>query len=280
MPVAMKIESPIMAVNEGGAAIATFDFGGAVIATGDSRTASANVAGTTVQKRIRLQSIRVSSPGSAMTIVTIPDTMLVAEITPSALIATSATVTNLAPQHINVSRDLPMSSESLVRDVWVNRGTLLMHFASNVGMTTSLHLRLPELLRPTGVVFDQVLTIAPHDSVNLSIDLSHFRLHSQTGGYLRSLRAECSADVAAANGATVTVRSTDYISVRVTSTSVIADSAVAALKPTVIAINETYRSEPRRDQPEVPRQDQYPCRQHGFHPAYVHQCPDGAEPSL
>jgi hypothetical protein len=151
MPVAMKIENPIMAVNEGGAGIAIFDFGGAVIASGDSRTASANLAGATVQKRIRLQSIRVSSSGSSMTIVTIPDTMLLAEITPSALIATSATVTNLAPQHINVNRDLPMSSESLVRDVWVNRGTLQMHFASSVGMTTSLHIRLPELLRPTGV---------------------------------------------------------------------------------------------------------------------------------
>lgn len=106
-------------------------------------------------------------------------------------------------------------------------------------MTTSLRLRLPELLRPSGVAFEQVLSVPARDSVSLSIDLSRFRLHSQDGGYLRSLRAECTGDVAASSGSAVTVRSTDHLSIRVSSTSVVADSAVAALKPTVIAIDET-----------------------------------------
>ena len=140
---------------------------------------------------------------------------------------------------MSVSRDLPLNSESLVRDVWVNRGTLQMRFVSSIGMATSLRLRLPELLRPSGIAFEQVLNIPARDSVSLSIDLSRFRLHSQDGGYLRSLRAECTGDVAAASGSTVTVRSTDHLSVRVSSTSVVADSAVAALKPTVITIDET-----------------------------------------
>ncbi len=239
MPVALRIESPITARNEGGAAIASFDFGTSVIATGDSRTATASVAGQTILKKIRLESIRISTPGSGLSVVTIPDTMLLAEITPANLVATSATVTNIAAQHMSVARDLPLSGETLIRDVWVNRGTLRMHFTSSVGMQTSLHLRLPELLRANGTVFDQLLTIGPRDSVDLNIDLARYRLHSQTGGFLRSLRAECTADIAPASGSAVTVRSTDYVAARVTSTSVVADSAVAAIQPTVIAIDET-----------------------------------------
>ena len=238
MPAAMKIEAPIVARNEGGAVIATFDFSSALIAAGDSRTATADLAGKTVVKKIRLESIRVSTPGTGLSMVTIPDTMLLAEITPASLVATSATVTTMAAQHMSVSRDLPLSGASLVRDVWVNRGTLRMHFTSSVGMQTSLHLRLPELLRANGSVFDQVLAIGPRDSVDLNIDLAHFRLHSQTGGFLRALHAECTADVAPVSGSSVTVHATDYISARVTSTNVIADSAVAAIQPTVIAIDE------------------------------------------
>ena len=114
-----------------------------------------------------------------------------------------------------------------------------MHIVSGVGMTTSLRLRLPELLRPSGVAFEQVLSIPARDSVSISIDMSRFRLHSQDGGYLHSLRAECTADIAAAAGTAVTVRSTDHLSIRVSSSTVVADSAVAALQPTVIAIDET-----------------------------------------
>ena len=239
MPVAMRIENPIVARNEGGAAIASFDFGTSLIASGDSRTATASVAGKTVLKKIRLESIRISSPGSGLSVVTIPDTMLLAEITPAALVATSATVTNIAAQHLSVTQDVPLTGESLVRDVWVNRGTLSMRFVSSVSMQTSLRLRLPELLRPNGSAFDQVLNIAPRDSALLTIDLARYRLHSSTGGFLRSLRAECTADVAPVSGTSVTVRSTDQISARITSTQVVADSAVAAIQPTVIAIDET-----------------------------------------
>ncbi len=239
MPVAMRIESPIVARNEGGAAIATFDFGTSLIASGDSRTATASVAGKTVLKKIQLESIRISSPGSGLSVVTIPDTMLLAEITPASLVATAATVTNLSAQHLSATQDVPLTGESLVRDVWINRGTLSMRFVSSLDMQTSLRLHLPELLRPNGSAFDQVLNIAPRDSALLTIDLGRYRLHSQTGGFLRSLRAECTADVAPAAGTSVTVRSTDQISARITSTQVVADSAVAAIQPTVIAIDET-----------------------------------------
>lgn len=238
MPVAMRIEAPIVAVNDGGGAIATFDFGTALIGTGESRSATADVGGTTVLQRIRLESIRISSPGSGLSVVTIPDTMLLAVITPSQLVATTATVTGLAPQHINISESLALDSESLVRDVWVNRGSLQMRFANNGPLQTSFRLRLPDLFRPNGSAFEQNLTIAPHDSTALTIDLARHRLHAEGGGYLHALRAECSADLAAGNGATVTVRSTDNVAVRVTSTAVVADSAIAALKPTVIAIDE------------------------------------------
>jgi hypothetical protein len=239
MPVAMRLESPITAMNEGGAAIAQFDFGTSQIASGESRTATADVGGKTVLKRIRLDNIRISTPGSGLSFVTIPDTMLLAEITPTALVATNATVTNLATQHLSVTRDLPLTGESLVRDVWINRGTLTMHFVSSVGMNTSLRLHLPELLRSTGVAFDQVLNIGPRDSVDLNINLAGYRLHSQTGDFIRSIRAECTADASPASGSAITVRSTDYVMARVTSTAVVADSAVAAIQPTVIAIDET-----------------------------------------
>ncbi len=238
MQVGLRIEAPIMLANESGSAIGSFDFGSTMIDPGQSRTATVSLAGKTVHDRVRLDNIRISSPGSGTSMVTIPDTMLFAEITTSDLVATAATLSNIAAQHIVESRELPMTAATLMRDVWLNSGVLRLRLVNKVNLHTSLRLRLPELLRPSGQAFDQVIALAPQDSINLAIDLARFQLHSQNGSYLRSLRAECEADMPGSNGQPVSVNATDYVSVNVSTSTIVADSAVAALQPTVIAIDE------------------------------------------
>jgi hypothetical protein len=239
MDVPVRIETPIQLVNQAGGTIASFDFGGSEIPARGVRTAQSDLAGKSVLQRVRLESMRVSSRGSGSSPVTIPDTMLLATISSSDLIALSATTTQVSPQHFVATRSIPMNTESLIREVWLNRGTLNLRFVSSIDLRMSLRLRLPELLRPSGQTFEQTVNLAPRDSSVVSIDLGRTRLRSLDGGFLRSLVAECDADLYdAGNGSAVTLRSTDFVRVNATSSSVVADSAVAVLKPTMIAIDE------------------------------------------
>jgi len=239
MDVPVRIETPIQLVNQAGGTIASFDFGGAEIPAHGVRTVQTDLAGKTVLQRVRLETMRISSRGSGSLLVTIPDTMLLATISSSDLVALSSTTTQVPPQHFVATRSIPMNTESLIREVWLNRGTLHLRFVSSIDLRTALRLRLPELLRSSGQTFEQTVNIAPRDSAVLSIDLGRTRLRSLDGGFLRSLVAECVADLyGAGDGGAVTLRSTDFVRVYVTSGSVVADSAIAVLKPTMIAIDE------------------------------------------
>jgi hypothetical protein len=239
MGVPVKIETPILLANQGGGTIASFDFGTADILPGAERTADADLAGKVVLQHVRLEAIRISSPGSGLLQMTIPDTMLLATVTTSQLVALSATTTEISPQHFVTTRSIPMGTETLIREVWLNRGALNLRFVSNIDMRMSLRLRLPELLRSSGQAFEQTVSISPRDSFSLSIDLSRARLRSLDGGFLRSLAAECVADLfAAAQGSAVSLRATDFMRVEATSSSVVVDSAIAVLKPTMIVIDE------------------------------------------
>jgi len=239
MDIPVRMETPIMLVNQSGGTIASFDFGGTEIPARGVQTAQADLAGKVVLQRVRLESMRMSSRGSGSSPVTIPDTMLIATISSSDLVALSATTTQVSTQHFTANRSIPMNTETLIREVWLNRGTLNLHVVSSIDLRMSLRLRLPELLRSSGQTFEEIVNVAPRDSFLLSIDLGRTHLRSLDGGFLRSLVAECSADLFdAGNGGAVTLRSTDFVRVEATSGSVVADSAVAVLKPTMIAIDE------------------------------------------
>ncbi len=93
MPVALRIENPLTLANESGSVIGSFDFGTTLISAGEARTVTASLAGKTVNQRVRLSNMRVSSPGSGTSTVTIPDTMILVDISPLALVATSALTT-------------------------------------------------------------------------------------------------------------------------------------------------------------------------------------------
>ncbi len=238
MPVTMTIESPIAVVNETGGTIGQFDFGTTPIDAGGERSVSADIAGITVKHRIRLQNMRVSSPGSGTSVVTIPDPMLVATITTENLVAVSANVSNIDPQHTQVTRTVPLNTQTLVKDAWINRGMLNFHFVSTVGLPSTLHLRVAELLTQFGQPYERMVSLGARDSQDVTVDLAHFRLHDPANGYVRSLTAEMTADVAGSSGSYVTINSTDYFSATVGSSSLIADSAIAVLRPTVIAIDQ------------------------------------------
>jgi hypothetical protein len=238
MPVPMRIESLIIVANEAGGTIGQFDFGTTVIASGSSRSVSANLAGVTVRQRVLVQNIRVSSPGSGTSVVTIPNPMLVAVITSTNLVATSATVSNVDAQHTQVTRSIPLNSETLIKDVWINRGTLNLHVVSDVALQSTLRFRLLEVLTQSGAVYERVINLGARGSQDVSIDLSRCRIHGPANGFVRSLTADVIADVPGSSGSYVTISSTDQFSASVSSSVVVADSAIAVLKPTVIAIDQ------------------------------------------
>lgn len=238
MPVAMVIEQPFVLANQTGGVIAQFDFGTSQIAPGGERSATANLAGVTVQRGVRLQNIRISSPGSGMSMVTIPDPQLIATVMPAELVATSATVTSIDAQHMEATRTIPLNTRTLVQDVWIDRGSLNFHFVSTVGLPATLRLRVQELITPSGQPYEKTLSIGACDSQDVALDMAHFRLHNPAGGFVRTLTAQVTADVEGSSGSIVNVKSTDYFHARISSSSVIADSAIAALQPTMIAIDQ------------------------------------------
>jgi hypothetical protein len=238
MPVPMRIETPVVIVNEAGGSIGQFDFGTTTIPAGSSRSVSATLAGVTVRQRVLVQNIRVSSPGSGTSVVTIPNPMLVAAVSSTDLVATSATVSNVDAQHTQVTRSIALDSETLIKDVWVNRGTLNLHVVSEVALPATLRLRLLEILTQSGAVYERVINLAARGSQDVSIDLAHCRIHGPANGFVRSLTADVIADVPRSTGSYVTINSTDQFSANVTSSVIVADSAIAVLKPTVIAIDQ------------------------------------------
>jgi hypothetical protein len=238
MPVPMRIEAPVVIANEAGGTIGQFDFGTSLIAAGGSCSVSGNLAGVTVRQRVLVQNIRISSPGSGTSVVTIPNPMLVAAVSSTNLVASSATVSNVDPQHTQVTRSIPLNSETLIKDVWINRGTLSLHVVSGVALQSTLRLRLLEVLTQSGAVYERVINLAARGSQDVSLDLAHCRIHDPANGFVRSLTADVTADVPGSSGSYVTINSTDQFSASVTSSVVIADSAIAVLKPTIIAIDQ------------------------------------------
>ncbi len=70
MPVELTVDAPVAVVNDVGGSVASFDFGAIPLAPGEERTAMADLAGRSIHKRLRLEGMRISSPGSGMTMVT------------------------------------------------------------------------------------------------------------------------------------------------------------------------------------------------------------------
>ena len=173
---------------------------------------------------------------------TIPDPMLVATITTDNLVAVSANVSNIDPQQTQVTRSVPLNSQTLVKDAWINRGALMFHFVSTVGLPSTLHLRVAELLTQFGQPYETVVALGARDSQDVTVNLAHFRLHEPANGFVRSLTAEVTADIPGHSGSYVTINSTDCFSARVGSSSVIADSAIAVLRPTAIVIDQRSAS--------------------------------------
>ncbi len=238
MPVAIMIEDPITIVNEAGGTIGVLDFGTAPIGAGGERSAGTDLGGILVRQRIRVQGMRISSPGSGTSMVTIPDPMLIVSMSAENLVATSANVSNIDSQHIGTACTIPLETGTLAKDVWINRGTLNFHVVSTVNLPSTVRFRVAELLTQSGQPFERTISLAARDSQDLAIDLARFHLHDPGNEYVRSLTANVSADVEGTAGNFVSVNSTDYVSARVATSIVIADSAFAILRPTAIAVDQ------------------------------------------
>ncbi len=238
MPVAIVIEEPITIVDEEGGTIGVLDFGAAPISAGGERSAGTDLGGILVRHRLRVQGMRISSPGSGTSPVTIPDPMLIVTLSAENLIALSANVSNIDAQRIDTTCTIPFDSKTLAKDVWINRGILNFHIVSTVNLPSTVRLRVAELLTQSGQPYERTIPLAPHDSQDIAVDLAHFHLHDPGNGFVRSLTADVSATTVGSAGNFVSIHSTDYVSAKVASSIVVADSAVAVLSPTAIAVDQ------------------------------------------
>jgi hypothetical protein len=239
LPFPVRFESPVSLQNGSGISIATFDFGSALLAAGEQRSTTASVAGVTVTKHFTLTSLRLSSPGSSLNVVTIPDTMLAVTVSPENLVATEAIITDLPAQHVEVSRSIAIGGRTLIQQAWLNRGSLSLRIVNNVDVDVSFWIQLPDLYSSQGQPLQRTVVLPAHADQTIAFNLAGYSVHGLPGNYIRSLSAICKADVAPGSlGKMVTLRSTDYVTVQATSTQLVADSAIAVIQPTVINIDQ------------------------------------------
>jgi hypothetical protein len=128
-----------------------------------------------------------------------------------------------------------------VRELFIRSGGLHLAFASRISLDIMLKYRLSELMHRVGN------TYAPHeDSIMLPangtgshvIDLAGFKIQSQGFELIRNLEIVSSVTLPNGSSQPVTVNDTDKVLIDVARTApVVADSAVAVLKPTWVNVN-------------------------------------------
>jgi hypothetical protein len=217
---------------------ATLSFANARLAAGQTAVRSADLAGQTVSRVVRMSGISfhlLGKPGS----VTIPaGPLLHASISFASLRAHSAIVAHIPAQLLtnNDTTFLAINDSTIIKEVLFRQGTLYLDFQSRVAVDLSLMYRFPEVRRPTGITYSGSLFLSRYGSGKDSIAVPGYRIRSVTGDLVRSLEAISSLNLPAADN--VTLNDTDKVNITFSSSAkVIADSTVAVVKPTWVNVN-------------------------------------------
>ena len=241
LPVPVTVQNPITLRDAGGVACGTFDFSGrGAIQPGTESVASMDLAGVFLTRSLSLSGITLIEPGSVQPVAIPPDSLMVATLVPKNLIVRSAIVTTLPPQIAanNVTRSLAIRDSNLVKDLCVKSGTITLHFQSALPVNATFSYSIRELLTPAGSVYTDSVTLPAGKSLDRTSDLRAYRLHSPDGSFIAALDVTGSISLTpVGGGAQVKVQASDNVSFTITTTSIVADSAVGVMKPTWVNIN-------------------------------------------
>jgi len=245
LPVPLDVMSPISLYDRFNNVVAVFQFVPSRIPASSSQTVSNDLTGKTLTNAARVSGLRFHTPGSA-TPLPIPknEDLIVATVTTSGLKAKAAVFAEIPAQRLieNDVKSLPFDDSTLVKELKLRSGALRIFATSRVDLDMVLKLKLRELLRGTEgnlAAFEDSLVLPSRSSRSLIVDLAGCRLQSQDGDLIRSLEVVSSVILPLGSGGPVTVNDTDKVTIQVSRmASLIADSAVAVLRPTWVGVDK------------------------------------------
>ncbi len=243
LPVLLDVVNPIQLRDAQNNVVVVFSFSPSSINPNGSQTSTANLAGKTLDKVVRLTGLNFHTPGS-ITPVHIPSgALIVVSLATSNLVAQSATLADIPPQLLNNtdSAVVLLDDSTLIKEVRIKSGRLSLVFENNVDLAISFRFTLSELQRRVGnqfVPFMDSVLLNPRGSTTFMIDLAETKIQSNNGNLVRELNIVSSMNLMTVPGQPVTLNWTDNVRISIAQTAPIrADSAVAVLKPTWVNVN-------------------------------------------
>ena len=245
LPVPITILDPLVLSDRSGV-VATFVFvGGATFLPpgGGSSTASFSIAGETIDHIVSFSGIRFHISGSDGPVAVPARPPLEVSFSINNFKVRTAVLAQVPPQRLtnNDSTRVELNDSTIVKDLIVRRGTLNLSFNNRINLGIMFLFRFNEILRPGPLgyaPFEDSLFLAPLAADSRTINLSGFRIRSQSGGLVRSIAVVSSMVLPTGSASTVTVNDTDKVEVSLARGSIIvADSAVGILKPTWITVD-------------------------------------------
>jgi hypothetical protein len=241
LPAAMVLDAPISFRDDRGGLIGQFVFADPSIPSGGQRTSTIDLAEKLVTAHVVLADISISTPGSGMTPVQAAN-RLTASLGTANLVARSALLSQVPAQTLadNAVIQLPLTDSTRVREVRLRSGSLMLQFRSHVEVDMFFRYRFPQIFRPNGTAYVDSVNLPAGGTANRTINLAGHTIRSLNGAVLTALDVVSSVNMfEGSRGLAVRVSETDSVGVTASSTTVVADSAVAILKPTLVSIDQS-----------------------------------------
>ena len=241
LPVPVRILSSISLLDASGMSHGTFDFSAQpTVAPGAETTAAMDLAGQFLTHVVTLSGISLSEPGSASPVTIPPDSLVVATLTANNLVVQSVLADDIPPQMTSstVTSSLALNDSNLVEDLLVKSGTAWLHIQSTSPVNITLRYTIAQILSSAGTPLSDSVTLGPGASADRTIDLTHYRLHSADGSFITHLDVSSGATLfEGSKGQRVRIDQMEGGTLQVTSSTIVADSIVGAVKPTYFQVN-------------------------------------------
>lgn len=242
LPIAMLVVNPFRLIDSHGSIVATFTYPD-TIAPNSSQTASDNLAGKVLENIVRITDISLHALGS-QTPVPIPfGTLFSAHLATNNLKAQQAVSASIPPQRLsdNDTTHVTIDDSTLVQELHIKKGELNLAFTNPVDLDIMFKYRLTQLLRRNGnsyVPYEDSISLPAYGNGSQVVDLADAKILSQSQQLIRSLEIISSVILPTGSTHAVTVNDTDKVLVNIRRDStIVADSAIAVLKPTWVNIN-------------------------------------------
>ena len=243
LPVTLRVMNPLYMIDTHGTVVASFVFSPDTIPPHNSREASDNLAGKTLDNIVTLTGMSLHTAGSRVPVPIPFGTLFSAHLTTANLKARQAIFANVPPQRLSDSdtTHVTVDDSTLIRELHVKSGEISLAFVNHIGIDLLFKFSLLELFRLNGtsyVSYEDSLLIPAAGSGTEIVSLTNAKISSRSQDLLRSLEIISSVVLPSGSSQPVTLNDTDRVLITVTRTSpIVIDSAIGVLKPTWVAVN-------------------------------------------